>query len=381
MRRSDPSLSELLFQEPHRFDFFQAVRLLERIETDRCPVGQDGPPRREVARFVGHLALSFPASAVYSLDKTAPLPPGTPGIEDLPSRMCTPFMGLIGPLGALPTVYTETLIGMNRKLRVAPLDFFDLFHHRLVSLFYRAWEKYNIPTLWEQGQQTGGGRVGTDRFTRHIFDVIGLGAEPLRDQQHFRDESLLYYAGIFAQQHRSAVMLERLLIDYFGHPAAVVTFFGQWLRLEPAQQSRMGRTGQFNRLGIETVAGQKVWDDQGKFRVRLGPLDFDEFRDFLPGGRLSDILMDLVRFYVRVELDFDVQLILKAEEVPWCHPSRDPRRAAQLGRSSWLKCREFSHDAEDAVFKPRDARGDIPDPLSDRVVPAERPRVGAMSLG
>ena len=128
-----------------------------------------------------------------------------------------------------------------------------------------------------------------------------------------------------------------LLQDHFGQPARVITFFGQWLRLHEDQQSRMGRNGSFNRLGIETVAGQKVWDDQSKFRVRIGPLGFEEFRDFLPGGRLADELMDLIRFFVRGELDFDVQLVLKADEVPMCCPSgatQEARRSSAGLRGS-----------------------------------------------
>jgi type VI secretion system protein ImpH len=147
-------------------------------------------------------------------------------------------------------------------------------------------------------------------------------------------------------------MLERLVADCFGHPAEVQSFTGQWLRLRTEEQSRLGRSGGFNRLGREVVAGRKVWDVQSKFRLRLGPLSFTSFLEFLPDGAASDHLMGLVRFYSRSEFDFDVQLILKKEEVPFCAVSRGPT-AARLGRSSWLKRREFDYDAEDAIFTPK----------------------------
>jgi type VI secretion system protein ImpH len=351
MRRPDPSVAERLFDEPYLFDFFQAVRLLERLRPGRFPVGHDGPPRDEVVRFIAHVALKFPPSAVHSLDEVE-TPPGHRDQGGGPPRMATPFMGLVGAAGVLPTVYTEALMGASGRRNTAARDFLDLFHHRLVSLFYRAWEKYNVPALWERGQRWGNGRVGDDAFSRRLFDLIGLGLEPLRDRLAVPDGALLYYAGFFAQQHRPACVLEALLRDYFGRPAAVVTFQGQWLRLPDDQQSRMGRTGAYNRLGIDTVVGGTVWDDQCKFRVRLGPLGLDDFRLFLPGGRLSAELMDLVRFFAPGELDFDVQLVLKAAEVPGCKLSRDSGAAAQLGRLSWLKRREFTRDAEDAVFRP-----------------------------
>ena len=266
-------------------------------------------------------------------------------------------MGLIGTLGALPTIYSETLILMSSRGRAAAIDFLDQFHHRLVSLFYRAWQKYHIAALWEQGREG----AEDDRFTRQVFDLICLGLKPLRDRQAFPDGSLLFYAGLLAQQHRSAVGLEALLRDYFGHPATVVTFCGQWLRLAPDQRSRMGRGGAYNRLGLDTVAGHKAWDVQSHFRVRIGPLRLAEFVEFLPGDLPAPAFaeaarVDLVtRFYVRAELDFDVQPILRADEVPWCRASRG-QGGSRLGRTSWLKCKEFARDAEDAVFRARAMR-------------------------
>jgi type VI secretion system protein ImpH len=338
MRRSHVAVADLLFREPYRFDFFQAVRLLERIRVEKRPVGHDAAPADEVVRFAAHVAIDFPASAVYDLDA-----------EKTPPRMVTPFIGLVGPLGALPTIYTENLVGPLRKHRGPVVSFLDLFHHRLVSLFYRAWQKYNLPALWESG---GAAReVGSDRFTRHLFDLLGLGLEPLRNRLILPDAALLFYVGLFAQQHRSAAGLETLLGHYFGRPVTILTFTGQWLRLPPSERTRVGARGAYNQLGVDAVAGHKVWDDQSKFRVRVGPLDLATFRDFLPGGTAAGPFMDLVRHYVRSELDFDAQLVLKAEDVPACQLHRGPT-APQLGRTAWLKCRDFPRDADDAVFKP-----------------------------
>ena len=358
--RSVPGLIDWLFQEPYRFDFFQAVRLLKRIETGRVSVGHDGPFDHEIVRFAQQLTLQFPASAIHTF-LNAP-EPGRSRAEEEPSelhsageplQMVTSFMGLIGPLGALPTVYTEELIRLREQNRKPAIEFLNLFHHRLVSFFYRAWEKYNLPTLWEVNRDAGKGeRTGDDPLSVHLFDLIGLGTRSLRDRQAFADASLLFYTGIFTQQHRSALMLERLLRDYFGHPTSVLSFSGQWLRLEPEQRSRMGQTGAFNQLGRDVVVGRKVWDLQSKFRVRLGPLSFDQFREFLPGGVAAERLMQLVRFYVRAEFDFDVQLVLRADEVPGCQLSADVSKAAQLSRYSWLKRRTFRHDADQAVFRP-----------------------------
>jgi type VI secretion system protein ImpH len=364
-RRSEPGLNDQLFNESFRFSFFQAVRLLERMAPERVPVGEDGPCSREIVRFAQHLTLEFPSSSIHELEKDylprgarrsreSMVPADGDGV-DKPPRMTTSFIGLVGPLGVLPTVYTEELTGSAARHRGAAVDFLDLFHHRITSLFYRAWEKYNLPTLWEKGATAGSRQeLGGDAFTRHLFDFLGLGLDSLRHRQAYPDASLLYQVGNFTQQHRSAVMLEKLLNDYFGHPVKVLSFSGQWLRIEPEQRSRSGRRGVFNALGQDVVIGRKMWDVQSKFRVRIGPLDFDRFRELTPGGAASDRLMQMIRFYVRGEFDFDVQLLLEADEVPFCRATRDESTAARLGRHAWLKKREFEEAADEAIFRPGD---------------------------
>ncbi|MEW4568329.1 type VI secretion system baseplate subunit TssG [Tautonia sp. JC769] len=361
-RRPDPGLSDRLFADPTPFDFFQAVRLLEHLGTasGRLPVGHDGPPSREAVRFLAHLSLSFPPSAITGIDGPSPRESGPPSESpDAPPRgpeweappiMTTAFLGLVGPLGALPTVYTEALVGPDRRRRAAAAMFFDLFHHRIVSLFYRIRQKYHIPLLWEASRTAGGSRA--DRFARHLFDLIGLGSPALHNRLAVEDDALLFYSGLFAQQHRPAVMLERLLRDHFEIPARVQSFHGQWLRLEPDQRTRLGRRGPYHGLGTEAIVGRKIWDDQSKFRVCLGPMGFQDFRKFLPEGDAFHALMDLIRFFVRSELDFDVRLILKSAEVPPCRLSARHGQASQLGRTSWLNRRPDRPDADDAVLRP-----------------------------
>ncbi len=355
-------LGETLFDEPYLFEFFQAVRLLRRLSPGRAPVGGQAAPAHEVVRFIARVSMDFPPSAIHSLTRPEPTPlAGRSAASNLPVAskasgggkkgspppvMETAFFGLVGAGGVLPEYYTDWLILEGRR-GAATRDFLDIFHHRLVSLFYRAWEKFNVPSLWEDGENQPGGDV----FTRRLFDMIGLSDRSLRERHAFPDIALLFYSGIFAQQHRSSVMLESLLRDYFRQPLEVQTFQGQWLTLPPDQQTRLG--GSFSGLGIDTVIGANVWDDQSKFRVRIGPLTLKQFRAYLPGNALYDELMDLTRFYVRNELTFDVQLVLLARRVP---PAQLTRResspfACQVGRSSWVKTRSFAHDADDAVFR------------------------------
>lgn len=333
-RRTDPPLEELLFEEGYRFDFFQAVRLLERLLPDRPPIGRDAEPHREVVRFHSRLSLSFPPSAIHEIAREGD---GTGQV-----RMTVAFMGLTGPSGVLPHQYTELLIERARRKDSTLREFLDLFNHRMISLFHRAWEKYRFPIAYERGEE--------DRFSQYLFDLMGMGTGGLRGRLEIADERLLFYVGLLAQRPPSAHALERLLQDYFGVPAEVSQFEGQWIELSEEDQSSLGASGKNHELGVSTVAGRRIWDQQAKFRVKVGPLTFRQFCDFLPDGATFRPLAQLIRFFVGQELDFDIQLILRAGEVPTCRLGKPGPGGQKLAWSTWLKTREFTRDATQPIL-------------------------------
>jgi type VI secretion system protein ImpH len=347
-RGADPSLTQVLFEEGYRFDFFQAVRLLERLYSDRRPVGREAKPREEVVRFHADLSLSFPPSAIHELTTAA-------GADD-PARMTVSFMGLTGPLGVLPRHYTELLMARVRQKDQTLRDFLDLFNHRLISLFYRAWEKYRFPIAYERSILR---HEGLDYFTQCLFDLIGMGTKGLHSRLRFDDELLLFYAGLLAQHPKTAVALEGLLTDYFEVPVRVGQFLGQWLPLMPENRSRLGLWGTHHCLGGDAVAGERVWDQQAKFRVHVGPLTYGQFLRFLPMGSAFQTLVEVSRFFAGQECDFDVQLLLKAAEVPFCRLGGVGDEASRLGWSTWLKVGEFTHDATDVVLAGEQRHGSI----------------------
>lgn len=339
---TDSPLEQVLFEEGYRFEFFQAVRVLERLYSQREPVGRDAKPAREVVRFRTHPSLTFPPSQIYEIARTDD--------ESRPPEMVIAFMGLTGPLGVLPRHYTELLIERVRHKDLTLRDFLDLFNHRLISLFYRAWEKYRFPIAYERAVLD---RTGDDPFTRSLFDLMGMGTKGLRGRLKVEDEALLFYAGLVAHHPHAAGPLERLLTDYFGVPVRTTQFAGQWLHLSEADRSRLGLGESNNRLGVNTVIGSRVWDQQAKFVLRVGPLSFAEFCEFLPSGNAFRPLVQLTRFFAGQEYDFDVRLILKAAEVPRCRLGQTGGRAPRLGWSTWLKTRELTRDADDAVLTGR----------------------------
>jgi type VI secretion system protein ImpH len=177
-----------------------------------------------------------------------------------------------------------------------------------------------------------------------------MGTQGLRGRLEVEDETLLFYDGLLAQHPRSASALTGLLTDYFTVPVDVIQFIGQWLPLPERNRSRLGPRQANNALGLNAVAGGRVWDQQAKFTVWVGPLTHAEFSQFLPLRQAFRQLVGMVRFYAGQEFDFDVRLILKAAEVPGCRLGARGEFAPRLGWSTWLKTREFADDAVDAVF-------------------------------
>ena len=195
-----PSVAQLCFAEGYRFDFFQAVRLLERLYPERQPIGHSASPAEEVVRFRARLALSFPPSAIHEI---TPAPDAAQ-----PAQMTVAFMGLTGLLGVLPRHYTELLLERGRRKDWTLRDFLDIFNHRMISLFYRAWEKYRLPIVYEAAAWR---HQDSDRFSQYLFDLMGLGTKGLRGRMDVGDQVLLFYTGLLAQHPHSASALVGVL--------------------------------------------------------------------------------------------------------------------------------------------------------------------------
>jgi type VI secretion system protein ImpH len=361
------SVSRELIQAAYRFDFFQAVRLLEhRLRDDESSraardagaqgqgVGRDLRPRDEAVRFRAQPSLSFPAGAIAEI-RQPPLSPETPA-GPRPAEMVVTFLGLTGPSGVLPRHYTELLLERGREKDYALRDFLDLFNHRLISLFYRAWEKYRWLVAYERSRLDGPG-TEPDLATGGLYCLVGMGTARLRGRLEVDDEVFLHYSGHFAHFPRSASALESLLSDHLDMPVRVLQCRGQWLHLDPDDRAVMPTMrdpdGQNNQLGLNVVVGDRIWDVQSKFRLRIGPLTWRQFRSLMPNGAALRPLCQITRTYVGPALDFDVQPVLMPEEVPPCRFSSDPEEGPYLGWNTWTPTAVTPSclPVDDAVFQ------------------------------
>jgi type VI secretion system protein ImpH len=326
-------VEELLRSEPYRFEFFQAIRLLERIAPDRKPLGRFTNPSDEVARLGAHPSLSFPASEIQSIDWP----------EGKPPSLAVNFMGVTGPQGPLPHFYTTLILARLRSGDRTLRDFLDLFHHRMLSFFYQAWEKYRFAVSYERGER--------DRFSHHLLDLIGLGTLGLQERLAVPDDAFLFFAGILGQRPHSAHALELLLNDYFEVPFTVIQLVGGWFRLDATTECCIGeRSTPSEQLGLGAVVGDEVWNQQASARIRIGPLDLENYLDFLPNGSAYEPLRALLRFWTNEEIDFEVQLILEREEVPRCQLGGEGDGAPQLGWVTWMKSKPMERHPEETIF-------------------------------
>jgi type VI secretion system protein ImpH len=342
------SLIEALRAEPKRFDFIQAVRLLERAnerlagdtpEAAAALIGFDNDPRRETLRLRAALDLAFPETEIAGFDDSGQK-----------THLTVAVMGLVGASGVLPGHYSRMVLEACRDNNMALRDFLDIFNHRALSLFVRAAEKYRLPLAFERARTRGG-----DAFSSALLALIGMHGASIRGRQAIPDETLIFYAGHFSHRLRSAGGLRQMLSETFDRTVGVSQFQGHWANLLRSEQTQIGGRpedrGRYATLGASAVLGTRVWDVQGSFRVTLGPLDYAQFHGFMPGATHMAQLASLTRSYVGPALNFDVQLTLKGSEVPALKLSADKETGPRLGWNTWLPTQGARGDASDAIFQ------------------------------
>jgi type VI secretion system protein ImpH len=332
---TDRPVDKLLYEEGHRFDFYQAVRLLGVLYPDKIPVGEGSEPEKEAVRFKSSVALEFPATDISKLT------PSGHGAEQ--AEMIVNFMGLAGCTGPLPMPYTELILERVWNKDTTLREFLNIFNHRLISLMYRVRKVHRLGFDVPSPEKSN--------FATYLFSLIGLGTKGLMGRMRVRDRSLLFYATFLTQQPRSMIGLERLLSHYFNLRVMGVPLCGKWRYLEEDQVTCVGTSGQNQILGHSAVLGNRIWDQQGRFEIVVGPLALRAFLDFLPTGSAFIPLCELTRFYVGEELEFEIRLLLQDEEIP--ESRLGVTGGPLLGWTSWLKTGKEKVTYDHVLLSPR----------------------------
>jgi type VI secretion system protein ImpH len=312
------SIRDRLDTEAYRFSFYQAVRLLESFAGDKQQLGRSLTPREEAIRFTARPGVHFPPSDISSL--VADDADGRTGME-------VTFLGLIGPSGVLPHWYNELALERLKSKDGGFTAFLDIFHHRLISLFYLAWKKFRFPENYIPGAH--------DRLSGYVLSLIGLGTVGLRERVGVPAEPLLFCSGLLSRTVTTAYDLEAVIEYFSGERVTIRQWVDRIIPLAPEDQSQIGFAN--GSLGVNTVCGNCTWENQTKFRVVLGPMSFAAYSRFLPSGDLHPIVVALARQMSGMEFEFDIQVMLRREEVPGCRLGGLIDSGPRLGWTSWIK--------------------------------------------
>lgn len=346
-RRHSTGLIDQLFEDPHRFEFFQAVRLLERTLNARHGPSADLLPSQ--LRFRNSSSLAFPASEIESLKVHWKEVEANGGTATEVDRIdITPaFMGLLGVSGALPHVYTEQIAQRELYQKdFAARSFLDLFSNRVLALFYKAWKKSRLQLQYETDRR--------NRFAPMVLALAGLGQTPLTDRLQadaggVDDEGLAFFAGMLQQRTLSASQLQRMLSRYLKVPVRIEQFCGRWYTLPPEARTALGQGG--GQLGRNALSGERVWQRDLRVRVMLGPLDHRMFLRFLPGAPGATALREILTLLSGVSLEYEISIVLRADAVQSSSLGSDrPPLAGRLGWDTYLQTRPSPVDRSDVRY-------------------------------
>jgi type VI secretion system protein ImpH len=312
--------------------FYAALRRLDCHFRSKPRLGEAAHPADEAVRLAQDPSLAFRAQAITAVQDVN---------AEQPARIAVGFFGAFGPHGPLPTHLTEYAFERQRHHGDGTLvGFLDIFHHRLLSLLYRAWADAQ-PTSSHD-------RLDDDRFARRLGSLIGLTAALGNEPYSQLDYACLHSAGHFVGHTRHAEGLAKTLQASFDVPATIEEFIGGWLAIpddtcwrlphDDAQQTRELAPA-LGVLGESTRIGSEVYDQQSAFSVVLGPLGRADYERFLPDGPHLPHLIELVERYAGIELGWTLRLVLREPE----------RRAAVLGVEGRVALTAHLASADDAV--------------------------------
>lgn len=325
-RRTSTAVSEQLQQTPKRFEFFQAVRLLERAARQRAsehpfaqvPVGLGAPPNRESIRFRANASLAFRGTDIEQVEITDTI---SQDAEEAPAQQWQVWVnifGLFGSNGVLPFHMSELVIKRLRQKDRALAEFLDVLNHRSTSLYYQSWHKYRLPVTFERAHADS--RNPRDLFTQVLASLVGLGTSHLEQRLPLPDDALLGFGGQLGRGTPSAPSLARILQHYFELPISVEQFIPQWQTLPEDMRSQLpGQAqplGQNNQLGMNVILGRQCWDVQSKFRIRIAELNYDQFVAISPRSPKMQALKAFARFMVGEAYDFDIEICIDQNKIP-----------------------------------------------------------------
>ncbi len=335
---------DALAREPWRFDFFEVLRWFEREHHSKPRIGDSAARDEEILLLGQDPFVEFPASNITRFERD----------ERGRYHLYTRFLGMLGPQGALPLHTTLEAKFFQDSGDPAFTEFLNLFNHRFLQLFFRAWSDAR-----PVGQHD---RAGDDHFANYLGSAVGIGSAPYQNRDSVSDLAKLALAGLLGPAVRSASRVESMLEHVFGVSAEVRQMIGTWQKLEQSDRTSLG--GLNAALGQDSLIGASVYTVQDKFQIRIKVKDLAQFEQFLPGGANFAPIVDLIYFYVGDLLEYEVRLLLPA-------PQAKPAQLGSFGRlgwTTWMRGDAWPADSElleDCAFHPAERAAQMRSELAE----------------
>ncbi|MBI6550359.1 type VI secretion system baseplate subunit TssG [Xenorhabdus sp. VLS] len=331
-----------LSQTPWQFDLFQTLRRIDAQYGEYYRLGTAPLPRYDPLRLGQKASMAFAPSTISEAQKRE---------NSTLYEIIIYSFGLFGPNGPLPLHLTEYVYSRKYNYHDTTLDAFaNLFHHRLILLFYRAWANAQPTSSLD--------RPDNQQFCHYLACLIGMGLpaqqniESISNHASIGNHARYALAGHLFRQGHSAKGLEKILFFYFKVPVKVIQNIPQWLKTETQDQARLKAGRYMPRLGKSAFLGIAVYDIQHKFRIELGPLTRAEYVMFLPGQPKLQQLRDWVYQYLGIEYAWDIKLILDKSAITEMHLSE----TVKLGLSSWIGQATRPTHYDDLIYNPEPSR-------------------------
>lgn len=326
-----PAWLDRLLAEPTAYDPFIAIGLLEELTREAKRVGADGPYTEEALRFRHARSLTFKPGDIEDVEIHERGRQSDDGPADL-LELTLNIVGLTGTGSPLPTYLASEAATHDEEGQIKA-DFFDLFHHRLHSLLYRAVRKYDWPNEFAND--------GDDRWSLRLLALLGLDNYDRPPLRYIRPLDLLRIAPLLASSARTARTVELAIAEILDHQllgaeVKVKQFQGSWADIDPEHKIRLAVEN--SHLGLNAIIGDMCLHRAGKAQVVVGPLDQAGLRRFLSGGDAFYAVRELLDLLSFELVEFELELIL----------GRESQTGAILGKSrlsddAWLA---MSDDAE-----------------------------------
>lgn len=322
---------------PQGFEFFAAVRAVERAAADQPRFGRSFNPAQEVMNVAHHGSADFARTTVAGFDRRNDKPGRKP-------RLRSNHFGLTGAMGPMPFYLTEIVIYERDRRGPKPLgDFLDLLTQRQLQYFYRAWADAQPCAQADRPADDGfAAQLGAVSGAVDLRFVSGEGRSPhLLDG--FDAWARLGYAGHFAGL-RSASSVADVLSTVLATPVRVIENVPRWRDIPVNMRSRIGRGGNAaqqvvggnaQQLGIGATLGRRFLATEWDVRLVLAARDMVELLSLLPGGARNAILRECANAILPQHVEWSARIEIDEAKIA---PARLQIGAdgARLGQTAWI---------------------------------------------